>query len=181
MSLAIDPETKVGAMLEAYPALEGVLTELAPAFEKLRNPIFRRTIARVATLEQVAKMGGVALPALIRRLREAAGIDGAAVADRPACAAAVDGGSWLTKAAVADDIDAAAMLERGVHPIGRVREGVAKLRAGEAIRLASPFRPEPLLETMRRSGLEVYCEERGAGRFVSYFGRRDSSAVKAGE
>ena len=172
MSVAIDPETKVAAMLDAYPALEPVLTQLAPAFEKLRNPIFRKTIAKVATLEQAAKMGGIALPELVRRLRQAAGIDGAAVADRPPCAAASNGSSWLASAVVADDIDAAAMLERGVHPIGRVREAAAKLCAGEAIRLTSPFRPEPLLETIRRSGLEAYCEELGPGRFVSYFGRR---------
>ena len=50
MSLLIGPETTVGAMIEAYPELESVLVEMAPAFAKLRNPVVRRTVAKVATL-----------------------------------------------------------------------------------------------------------------------------------
>jgi uncharacterized protein DUF1858 len=166
MRQAIDPETKIGALLDAYPALEEVLIGMAPAFANLRNPVLRKTVAKVATLEQAAKLGGVSLPEMVRKLRAAAGIEGGGVEEGGADA----GAAWLSGCAVAVEIDAAAMLERGVHPIGRVRECAAELRAGEAIRLTSPFRPEPLLDTMRRAGLEVYCEERDAGRFVSYFG-----------
>ena len=57
MSLLIGPETTVGAMIEAYPELESVLVEMAPAFAKLRNPVVRRTVAKVATLEQAARIG----------------------------------------------------------------------------------------------------------------------------
>jgi Domain of unknown function (DUF1858) len=45
----------------------------APAFAKLRNPVIRRTIAKVATLEQAAKIGGVSLQAMILRLRNVTG------------------------------------------------------------------------------------------------------------
>ena len=65
MSLPIGPETTVGAMIEAYPELESVLVEMAPAFAKLRNPVVRRTVAKVATLEQAAKIGGISLQAMI--------------------------------------------------------------------------------------------------------------------
>jgi len=171
MQVTIDPETKVGALLDAYPALKDTLVEMAPAFQKLSNPVLRRTVAKVATLEQAARMGGVSLPEMIRRLRAAAGVDGRAVVDRSGAGACGNGSSWLAACAVAEDIDAAAMLERGVHPIGKVRECTALLKEGEVVRLTSPFPPEPLLDTMRRAGLEAYCEERGPGRFVSYFGK----------
>ena len=46
MSLPIGPETTIGALLEAYPELEGILVEMAPAFAKLRNPVVRRTVAQ---------------------------------------------------------------------------------------------------------------------------------------
>ena len=165
----IIPETKVGALLDEYPALEEVLISMAPAFEKLRNPVLRKTVAKVATLEQAAKLGGVSLPDMVRKLREAAGVAGPAVS----ASASVDAGAaWLAACPVAEEIDAAAMLERGVHPIGHVRESAARLKEGEVIRLTSPFRPEPLLDTMRRVGLEVYCEQTGPAQFVSWFGRR---------
>ena len=164
----IGPETKVRALLEEYPELEEVFLAMAPAFERLRNPVLRRTVAKVATLEQAAKLGGVGLPEMVRALRTAAGIDGPAVSVRAAAGAEP---AWLASCPVAEEIDAGAMLERGVHPIGRVRECAARLHDGQVIRLTSPFRPEPLLETMRRTGLEAICEEEAPGRFVSYFGR----------
>jgi hypothetical protein len=61
MSLTIGPETTVGALLTAFPELEGVLIDMASAFAKLRNPVVRRTVAKVAKLEQVATIGGVNL------------------------------------------------------------------------------------------------------------------------
>ena len=53
----ITPETKVGALLDAYPELEAVLIELAPPFRKLKNPVLRRTVARLTSLAQAAKVG----------------------------------------------------------------------------------------------------------------------------
>jgi len=73
MSLLVGPETTVGAMIEAYPELESVLVEMAPAFAKLRNPVVRRTVAKVATLEQAAKIGGINLRTMILRLRNVTG------------------------------------------------------------------------------------------------------------
>src|SRR5260370_3061337 len=75
MSPSINPETTVGALLSAYPALESVLIDIAPAFAKLRNPVVRRTVAKIATLEQVATIGGVDLQGMILKLRAAAGAD----------------------------------------------------------------------------------------------------------
>ena len=47
--LLITPKTKVGELLDAYPELEPVLMGLAPAFNKLKNPVLRKTIGKVAT------------------------------------------------------------------------------------------------------------------------------------
>jgi hypothetical protein len=174
VSLHIDPDTKVGALLEAYPDLEPVLIGLAPAFERLRNPILRKTVAKVATLEQAAKIGGVGLKELIARLREAAGqkdepfqvLNGAAAGSTAA------GSEWLATAPVMLEIDADAMLAKGVHPVAKVKESVATLEPGTAVRLTAGFRPEPLIELMRRSGAEVYSAEIAPGRHATWFGRR---------
>ncbi|HSM51463.1 MAG TPA: DUF1858 domain-containing protein, partial [Thermoanaerobaculia bacterium] len=69
--LVITPQTKVLALLEAYPRLEEVLIGYVPAFQKLKNPILRRTVAKVATLSQAARIGGIAAPDLVRALRRA--------------------------------------------------------------------------------------------------------------
>jgi len=157
MKPAIDPDTTVGALLEAYPEAEAVLVEMAPAFAKLRNPVVRRTVAKVATLEQAAKIGGVSLHTLIRKLRECTGQDSAEVPGA-ACGGESDTAPvWVVNGRVVEEVDAEAMLERGVHPIGKIREAVKGLGAGEVVVLRAPFRPEPLIDTMRRSGALVYC------------------------
>jgi hypothetical protein len=178
MSLAITPETRVGALLEAYPGIEGVLIDAVPAFEKLRNPVLRKTVAKVATLEQAARVGGVSVRDLVRKLREATGQSAPELVilsnDSGGGGAGGRGGEaprWVARGMVREEIDADGMLATGVHPIGRVREGAAALGAGELLILRSGFRPEPLLETMRRAGLQVYCAETEPGRFASYFGR----------
>jgi hypothetical protein len=171
MSLQIGPETTVGAMLEAYPELEGVLVEMAPVFAKLRNPVLRRTVAKVASLEQAAKIGGVSLQALILRLRDATG---QTAPDLPILMPPQDSGddaSWLAAGRVVEEIDADAMLERGAHPIGKIREAVGVLGPGEVVVLRSSFRPQPLIDTLRRAGASVHSSMQGATHFT-WFGRQ---------
>ena len=73
--LIITPKTKVLQLIETYPQLEGVLIEYIPAFNKLKNPVLRKTVARVATLQQAASIGNVRVEDLINRLRKEIGQD----------------------------------------------------------------------------------------------------------
>lgn len=66
-------------VLKAHPQLEERIIAVAPPFKNLRNPILRRTVAQLATIEQVAQIGGMDAAELVRILRRAAGLD-----ERPA-------------------------------------------------------------------------------------------------
>lgn len=50
-SFHISPETKIGALLDRFPNLERALLEMAPEFKKLRNPILRKTVAKITLAE----------------------------------------------------------------------------------------------------------------------------------
>jgi len=71
--LAITPATRVAELLEAYPDLEELLIQQAPAFKALKNPILRRTVAKVATLEKAAQVAGIPARQLVSALRQAVG------------------------------------------------------------------------------------------------------------
>ena len=71
----ITPDMKVSALLKDFPQTEGVLVGLSPAFAKLRNPVLRRTIAKITSLRQAAQIGNVQLGKLINDLRKAAGME----------------------------------------------------------------------------------------------------------
>ncbi len=174
MKVPINPETKVGALLEAYPELEEVLIRMAPAFSRLRNPVLRKTVAKVATLEQAARIGGVSVRSLVRQLRQAVGRQGPEITEtqepvpEPAPA-------WVSQASVRLRLDADELLARGEHPLGRVREAVEQLAPSEAVELTSSFRPEPLIEALRRAGFLVFSREMAPDRHLTLFCRPERS------
>jgi hypothetical protein len=172
MPVPINPDTRVGDLLADYPALEETLVSLAPAFAKLKNPLLRRTVAKIATLEQAARIGGIPVRELVLKLREAAGVSGEAVEGGEGSPGFTgDAPEWLSRCQVRFRIDGDEMLERGVHPIGEVRKCAAALQAGEMVLLTTSFRPEPLIETMRRGGLSVFSAESSPGRHSTYIAR----------
>ncbi|MFN2371198.1 MAG: DUF1858 domain-containing protein [Candidatus Krumholzibacteriia bacterium] len=166
--LDITPEVTVADLLAAWPALEDELIAAAPPFAKLRNPLLRRTIAKVTTLRQAARVGGVALPELIARLRAAAGQPDLAVADDADGAAAARPG-WLDTVAVVERYDARADIEAGNHPVGAVLGRVKSLGAGEAYQLVTGFEPTPLIAKARDLGAEAFTAREDGGLFVTTF------------
>ncbi len=69
----IIPSITVHELLEAYPELEDVLIGIAPPFKKLKNPILRRSVAKIATIKHISSVGRVPLDELINKLRKAVG------------------------------------------------------------------------------------------------------------
>jgi hypothetical protein len=175
---SITPETRVGDLLDAFPELEATLLGLAPAFEKLKNPILRRTVAKVATLQQAARIGGVDVRDLVARLRQAAGQP---ALDRGNLEASVEGTvaglhektppAWLEEGRVDPPIDADAVLASGAHPLGLVRRRLGALEPGHILAVTSSFRPVPLIDTMLREGYEVFVRETTGGQVTTYFWR----------
>lgn len=166
----ITPKMKVAQLLAAFPELETVLLEISPAFVKLRNPVLRRTVARVATLQQAAHVGGVDVGTMINRLRAAAGqdplegIEGTAyVMERPA---------WFAEERVSATTDVAAMLESGEQPVHVVIGELQRLPSGTIHRVLAPFVPAPLLDKARTLGIDHWIAENGDGGTVVYFCRQ---------
>ncbi len=173
-SIPITPETKVAALLEAYPALETVLFELAPAFRKLQNPVLRRTVGRVASLRQAAAVGNVPLGDMINRLRRAAGQAETPVA--PDGAPPTPPPPWLDRHRVARTIDARPLLEAGQQPVSTVMAEWRGLAPGETLLLLAPFHPAPLLDLASAQGFEHWCEPRPDGVTACYLRRTSPPA-----
>lgn len=162
--LVVGPETKVGDLLEAYPEAEGVLIGLAPQFKALGNPLLRRTVARVTSLEQAARVGGVPVGEMIHALRSELGLPGRE--ESPAGAeATITGGppSWLEAAEPTTTVDAGALLDAGETPVSEASQRLAHLGAGEVLLITAPFQPAPLIDTLRGKGHEVFARPAGEG------------------
>jgi hypothetical protein len=172
--LIITPQTKIGELLKAYPQLEDVLVEVAPAFKKLRNPVLRKTVAQVTSLAQAARVGGVPVAELVQRLRAAVGqhepVDikkDLSTGDYP-----LEPPSWYDENKIMGSLDARPMIESGEHPIGRVFLELDKLNDGQIYELITPFEPAPLIDKAKGKGLTVWVTTVGAAEHHTYFYRK---------
>ncbi|HEX4844636.1 MAG TPA: DUF1858 domain-containing protein, partial [Geothrix sp.] len=166
--MIITPETKIGDFLEAHPDLQEALIARVPEFAKLRNPILRRTVAKLATVDQAARIAGMPTGELVRFLRELAGETVAAT--DAAVSDSIEGPrpSWAVSGSVRTTLDADALLAAGEHPLARTRRALLTLAPGEAMQLLSPFRPEPLLDQFRQEGFPCWCEAETPGHFRTW-------------
>ncbi|HSW09479.1 MAG TPA: DUF438 domain-containing protein [Bacillota bacterium] len=83
--MKIEGKTPIGPLLEQHPFLIETLAGLSPAFARLRNPVLRRTLGRVATLETAARQGKVDLQVLLATLNQVVA-ERAAAGELPATA-----------------------------------------------------------------------------------------------
>lgn len=169
----ITPQTKVGDLLRDFPELEETLIEIAPAFKKLRSPVLRRTVARVTSLAQAARVGGVPIDELIQRLRAAAGqadagesFAAATTADSTAAAP-----SWFAADKVTTTFDARRMIKSGDQPIGYVLTNLDGLQAGQIYELITPFEPAPLMDKAISRGYAVWSRKTSPGEHRTAFMR----------
>ena len=151
------PSTKVAALLDHYPQLEDVLIGIAPPFKKLKNPLLRKGVAKVASLKHAAAVGGITVEDLVNKLRAAVGQD-AIAAEAGGCADSyfTSQPEWFSSAKIVKSVDERTAPEDKM-PIVIVMQEVAHLRSGEILELVTNFLPAPGIDVMKKRNLRVWC------------------------
>jgi uncharacterized protein (DUF2249 family) len=167
-NLTITPKTKVGELLEAYPELQDTLISLSPAFEKLRNPVLRRTIARVASLQQIAAVGNIPLEVIINKLRQSVG-QNLYSENMESTSMNETAPVWLKTENITRSLDAREMLEKGEHPMSIVLSTTQTMKSGDIYELITPFMPAPLVQKVSAQGLETFTKMFSVNEYHSYF------------
>ena len=166
--LLITPKTRVGELLDTYPELEPVLMELSPAFKKLRNPVLRKTVAKVATLQQAASLGNIPVTEVINTLRSELGqqlFEGEVSGDdinyeKP---------GWFDPGKVTVSFNASPLIDSGQNPMQEVLGQLELTNAGEIFLLTTPFVPAPIIELISKRGYVHYCIASNEGPCSTYF------------
>jgi len=164
----ITPESKIGDLLESYPELEKTLMSLSPAFKKLSNPILRRTVAKVATLRQVAQIGNIPLTKLINDLREAVGQDGGDGYD-DSVSVGSNPPDWFDRKLIARSFDARPVIEEGRNPMGEFFKILGEVDEHQICELLTTFVPAPLIELARSKKYSSWTEKHEEEKFSTYF------------
>lgn len=169
--LIITPKTKVGELLDSYPQLESLLIEMAPAFSKLKHPVLRKTIAKVATLQQAAGVGNVNINELVLRLRKAVGQDdelGTSTDNQDYTSVVIP--EWCHPELVSIRFNAVDIINRGESPMNEIIALAQKLDGHQIMELITPFVPVPIIDMLRKKGFTTFSRNDG-DTILSYIKR----------
>ncbi len=152
----ITPDTKVADLLRDYPALEERLLQLSPTFAALKNPVLRRTVARVTSLQQAAKVANIPVVEMVNALRREAGL---ATMEESFCPGGGEEALPLAANAPAKVVtvtmDVRPIIDAGDHPKDAVLAQAEQLLPGECLELIAPFPPAPLISLLQQRGFTV--------------------------
>jgi hypothetical protein len=165
--LIITPKTKVMELIEAYPHLEDVLIKYVPAFSKLKNPLLRRTVAKIATLQQAASIAKVKTGDLINILRKEVGQELINAVDETSYNTKKP--SWFKEALIEKEFDIREMLAAGEQPVNQVISDLTHLNKGKIYRLISPFLPAPLIDKAISLKIDYWVSEDAENMVLVYF------------
>lgn len=166
-------------MLDRYPQLEDVLIGLAPPFKKLKNPLLRKGVSKVASLEHAAAVGGMSVGELVNKLRAAVGQGAAAPEDFPGAVSHFsDEPDWFDAAKIVASIDERA-ADPDKMPIASVLQAAARLHSTDIIELITTFVPAPGIDILKRKGFLVWSVREDGKLVRTYVLRPGSPSEKA--
>ena len=167
--LIISPKSRLLAVIEAYPELEEVIISYVPAFKNLRNPILRRTVGKIATLQQAASVGNVSAGDFINHLRKVVGQD--LMNDTENLEFVTTRPEWFNEMKISQQLDITKMLADGEQPVNQVMEDLKFLKQGKIYKLICPFITAPLIEKASSMDIKHWIDKRGEEEYFIYFGK----------
>lgn len=172
--MEITAKTKLNDLLNTYPQLEEQIIQAAPAFKNLKNPILRRTVGKMATIEKVVQIGGLDLTTFINLLRRQVGqpelvppdLQIPAVEDRPITAEP----DWI-KGEAQFVVDGKEILATGGVPLNRINELLPQLEPGRFLLLVTDFEPVPMIDAVKLQKRKFFhkVDPLDATRHLTYF------------
>lgn len=171
---SIQPDTKVAALLDHYPELEEVLIAIAPPFKKLRNPLLRKSVAKVASLQQAAAVARIPVLELINTLRSEVGA--ALLNPQDVCEAESyfqEQPDWFDEKHIVHTFDLS-QPDDNKEPDKQMTlvpllQRAVRLQNDEIIALITTFLPAPGIDVMKRKGYLVWTNQISPERIHSYF------------
>jgi hypothetical protein len=165
--LVITPKTKILQLLEAYPHLEDLLIGYVPAFKKLKNPVLRKTVGKITTLQQVASIGNVKVGDLINFLRAEVGQD--LLTDSVDTVYNQIQPDWFSEGLINQEFDVREMLKNGEQPVNQVIVDLNKMSGGTIYKLIVPFLPAPLIDKAASLKISHWVVKEENELFIVYF------------
>lgn len=179
---------RISVVLGRDERMLDVLLAASPTFAHLKNPIMRKTMAKLATVEHAARVAGLDAQALLDRLNQALLGDAYTPTSGVAQAAAVDEPEGPKPDIVANataerilDCDVREDLNAGREPLARILGDAVRLPEGHLLKVRAIFEPAPLYSVLGKKGLTHFTERLADDDWVVWFWRDAAGAAEAAQ
>jgi TusA-related sulfurtransferase len=157
--------TKIYDLLKEYPFLEEELIKINPKFKKLKNPVLKRTVARVASIKQAAVVGSMDAGELLNKIRVLVG-------QEPIKLSTKEEKEEIAPTWIANEpkviIDANELLDNEQNPLAASNKALKELNSGEILLIKSDFMPQPLIDEFKSKNLEVFSHQIDKDSYLTY-------------
>lgn len=175
----IQATDRIHAVLARDERLLEVLATASPTFEKLRNAALRKTMARLVTVEQAAKIAGLDANTLLDRLNRALeNPDEALAATATEPPKKIDTASTPVPEALLAipaekvvDCDVRPDLRAGKEPFRRILDAARTTPDGGLLKVWAIFEPAPLYGVLGRQGFSHFTERIAEDDWCVWFHR----------
>ncbi len=165
--MEIDLNTKIYDLLKEYPFLEDELIKINPKFKKLKNPVLRRTIARIAGIKQAAIVGGMEPLDLLNKIRRLVGKEEIENIEDNGQKEEESFPIWATKEPKAI-VSGNKLLDEGENPLSYINKILKDFNKGDVLLLETDFKPAPLIDEFLKRGYEVFSAKESEDKFLTY-------------
>jgi uncharacterized protein (DUF2249 family) len=174
MTMTINSNTKIGAILKEAPGALDAIIEINAKFEKLRNPILRRLMAGRTTLASASKFGNCELEDFYKKLEPFGFEIDRSIAHTKEEKQVPEFMSCLVSRQLTE-LDVRPVLASGEDPLNIIMSKIKTIEPGGILKIINSFEPTPLILLLEKKGFETYVEHISSDHVNTYFYKRSKS------
>lgn len=182
MSMIVNTNTKIAALLKQSPgALEAIIS-INPKFEKLRNPLLRKLMAARTSIAMACKISGNKPEEFFAKLAPLGfEIDAKPGADANEERPALPAFFANIKPADVTEFDVRPIIDAGKDPLRLITEKVKALPDGGILKIINSFEPTPLILLLKKQGFEYYTDVINDKLTETYFYKKAGAEISLDE
>ncbi len=177
-------KTKVREALDAHPEIKDILISMSPKYERLNNKFVYNTVARWATFNDVARMGGISVCEILHTLNEKLGTVKELERVFPECIQIppspkiekTEKPGWLDNVKQFFVMD---VRDRDDFFFSEILKHLGELSEGSALKIINSFYPAPLVGMLEEEGYQFYAEYVSSSEVILYVNYRGEDPDKS--
>jgi uncharacterized protein (DUF2249 family) len=176
--MIFNKNTRISTLIKENEATIETIASINKNFLKLKNPILRRVLAPRVTVSDAAKVGGVKIEVLIKKL-EAIGFDFEGVKSQGTKSQEKKIKNMSEPKEIKNlvQLDVRPTLDSGEDPFNIIMKAIKVLKEEETLQIINTFEPIPLIRKLESKGYESRTERPEEGVVHTYFKKNTTKWV----